>query len=174
MPTPLSPDAVPVILAVAPMPRWPAVDPLADAVNPLLGLALFALAVRALQAGRRREGFGLPLTLLILLGVAYGLAYFDRTLGLFALFGLDFSTHGAVHLAAWAALLVWHPRRWPWAFAVTLGYHWLMAAQGYHTAYDLLATAAVVGLPLTVLGTALRPAARRRADSAPPGHNGGS
>ena len=141
---------------------WPALDPWADAVNPALGLLLFGLALRALQAGHRREGVGLPLTLVVLLGVAYGLAYFDRTLGVFALFGLDFSTHGAVHLAAWAALLVWHPRRWPWALAVTMAYHALMAAQGDHTTYDLLATAAVVGLPLTVLGTALRPVARRR------------
>lgn len=155
-------------------PTWPALDPWADAVNPLLGAVLFLQAVAAFRAARRREAFGLPITVVVVLGVAYGLAYFDRTLGVFALFGLDFSTHGAVHLAAWAALLVWHPGRWPWALAVTLAYHTLMAAQGYHTAYDLLATAAVVGLPLTVLATALRPAARRRADSALPGHNGGS
>jgi hypothetical protein len=38
-----------------------------------------------------------------------------------------------------------------------------MAAQGYHSTYDLLATAAVVGLPLTLLTTTLRPAARPRA-----------
>lgn len=171
----MSLDTPVVILAAAPPPvRWPAVDPWADAVNPALGIVLFGLALAAWRAGRRREALGLPIVLVVMLGVAYGLAYFDRTLGVFALFGLDFSTHGAVHLAAWATLLVWHPRRWPWALAVTLAYHALMAAQGYHTVYDLLATAAVVGLPLTVLGTALRPAARRRADSAPPGHNGGS
>ncbi|WP_397608784.1 hypothetical protein [Silanimonas sp.] len=171
----MSLDTLPATLAAAPPPlRWPAIDPFADAVNPALGVLLFGLAVVAWRAGRTREAVGLPITLLVLLGVAYGLAYFDRVLGVFALFGLDFSTHGAVHLAAWAALLVWHPARWPWALAVTLAYHALMALQGYHTAFDLLATAAVVGLPLTVLGTALRPAARRRADSAPPGHNAGS
>jgi hypothetical protein len=87
----------------------------------------------------------------------------------FPLFGLDFSTHGAVHLAAWATLLMWHPARWPWALAVTLAYHALMAAQGYHTTDDLLATAAVVGLPLTLLTTTLRPAARPRAAV---GHSG--
>jgi hypothetical protein len=155
-------------------PTWPWLDPVADAVNPLLGLVLFGLAVQAWRGGQRRAALGLPITLVLCLAQAYGLAYLDRALGVFALFGLDFSTHGAVHLAAWAALLVWHPRGWPWALAVTLAYHALMAAQGYHTAFDLLGTAAVVGLPLSLLGTALRPAARRRADSAPPGHNGGS
>jgi hypothetical protein len=152
-------------------PRWPALDPFADAVNPLLGAVLFLHAFAAFRAGRRREAFGLPTTLVVMLAIAYGLAYVDRVLGVFALFGLDFSTHGAVHLAAWTALLVWRPARWPWALGVTLGYHALMAAQGDHTAFDLLATAAVVALPLTVLATGLRPLARRRADSAPPGHN---
>ena len=155
-------------------PTWPALDPVADAVNPLLGAMLFVHAVAAFRAARRREAYGLPITLVLCLALAYGLSYLDRTLGLFALFGLDFSTHGAVHLAAWATLLVWHPARWPWALAVTLAYHALMAVQGYHTTYDLLATAAVVGLPLTLLGTSVRPAARRRADSAPSGHNAGS
>jgi hypothetical protein len=161
-------------LAVAPVPRWPAVDPYADAVNPMLGVLLLGLAVAAWRAGRRREAVGLPLTVVVMLGVAYGLAYFDRALGLFALFGLDFSTHGAVHLAAWAALLVWQPRRWPWAVGLALGYHALMAAQTYHSVHDLLATTAVVALPLTLLATSLRPVARRRTGSAPPGHNAAS
>lgn len=161
------------MLMAAPSIRWPAVDPWADAVNPALGVVLFATVVLAFRGGRLREGFGLPITLVLCLALAYGLAYLDRGMGVFALFGLDFSTHGAVHLAAWATLLTWHPRRWPWALAVTLGYHGLMAAQGYHTVHDLLATAAVAGLPLTVLCTALRPVARRRAGSAPPGHNAG-
>lgn len=151
-----------MIAVIPPSPRWPSIDPVADAVNPALGVLLLGVVIAAWRAGRRREAFGLPITLVLCLSVAYGLAYLDRALGVFPLFGLDFSTHGAVHLAAWAALLVWHPRRWPWAFAVTLAYHALMAVQGYHTTYDLLATAAVVGLPLTVLGTALRPVARRR------------
>ena len=154
-------------------PTWPALDPLADAVNPLLGAVLFAHAVAAFRAGRRREAIGLPLTLVVMLAIAYSLAYVDRVLGVFALFGLDFSTHGAVHLAAWTALLVWRPARWPWALGVTLGYHALMAAQGYHSAFDVLATAAVVGMPLTILATGLRPLARRRADSGPPRQNGG-
>lgn len=165
-------DVFPLILAAAPVPRWPAIDPWADAVNPALGVLLFGMAVTAWRATRRREAVGLPLVLLVCLALAYGFAYFDRALGLFGLFGLDFSTHGAVHLAAWAALLVWHPRRWPWALAVALAYHVLMAAQGYHSVHDLLATAAVVGLPLTLLATSLRPVARRRTGSAPPGHNG--
>ena len=160
----MSLDTLPTTLAVAPPPlRWPAIDPFADAVNPALGVLLFGLVVAAWRAGRRREAFGLPITLVLCLSVAYGLAYLDRALGVFPLFGLDFSTHGAVHLAAWATLLMWHPARWPWALAVTLAYHALMAAQGYHTTYDLLATAAVVGLPLTLLATTLRPAARPRA-----------
>ena len=154
-----------------PSPTWPWLDPFADAVNPALGAALFALAVLAFRAGRRREGVGLALTLLVMLAVAYGLAYFDRVLGVFALFGLDFSTHGAVHLAAWAALLVWQPRRWAWAIGIALAYFALMGAQGYHTSFDLLATFAVVGLPLTVLATAIRPLARRRADSAASAQN---
>jgi hypothetical protein len=156
---------------VTPAPTWPALDPVADAVNPALGVLLFGLAVVAWRARRTREAVGLPITLVVMLAVAYGLGYFDRVLGVFELFGLDFSTHGAVHLAAWATLLVWHPARWPWALGVTFAYHALMLAQGYHSAFDLLATAAVVGLPLTLLGTALRPAARRRADSAATGHN---
>ena len=159
---------------MSPVPRWPFVDPWADAVNPALGALLLVMTVLAFRAGRRREGIGLPITLALCLATAYGLAYLDRALGVFALFGLDFSTHGAVHLAAWAALLVWHPARWPWALAVTLAYHGVMVAQGYHTSFDLLATAAVAGLPLTLLATALRPAARRRAGSAPPGHNAAS
>jgi hypothetical protein len=163
-----------ILAAAPPSPRWPSIDPVAFAVNPALGVLLLGVVIAAWRAGRRREAFGLPITLVLCLSVAYGLAYLDRALGVFPLFGLDFSTHGAVHLAAWAALLVWHPRRWPWAFAMTLAYHALMAAQGDHTTYDLLATAAVVGLPLTLLGTSVRPAALRRADSAPSGHNAGS
>lgn len=159
---------------MTPAPTWPWLDPFADAVNPQLGLLIFALGAIALRAGQRREGVGLAVTLLVMLAIVYGLAYFDRVFGAFALFGLDFSTHGAVHLAAWATLLVWQPRRWSWALGVTLAYFTLMAAQGYHTVFDLLATAAVVGLPLTLLATALRPAARRRAGSAPPGHNAAS
>ena len=171
----MSLDTPIAILAAAPPPvRWPAVDPFADAVNPALGVLLLGVVITAWRAGRRREAFGLPITLVLCLSVAYGLAYLDRALGVFPLFGLDLSTHGAVHLAAWATLLVWHPARWPWALVVTLAYHALMAVQGYHTTYDLLATAAVVGLPLTLLGTSVRPAARRRADSAPSGHNAGS
>ena len=163
-----------ILAAAPPSVRWPAVDPFADAVNPALGVLLLGVVIAAWRAGRRREAIGLPITLVLFLSVAYGLAYLDRALGVFPLFGLDFSTHGAVHLAAWTTLLVWHPARWPCALAVTLAYHALMAAQGYHTTYDLLATAAVVALPLALLGTAVRPAARRRADSAPSGHNAGS
>lgn len=92
----MRPDLLTVTLAAAPVPRWPAVDPLADAVNPALGLLLFWLALAAWRAGRRREAVGLPLTLVAMLCVAYALAYFDRALGIFGLFGLDFSTHGAV------------------------------------------------------------------------------
>mgnify|MGYP001810653637 CR=1 FL=1 len=167
-------DTVQATLAVAPALRWPALEPFAEAINPLLGVVLFGLALRAWRAGRRREAIGLPITLVLCLAVAYGLAYLDRALGLFALFGLDFSAHGAVHLAAWAALLVWHPARWPWALAVTLAYHGVMVAQGRYSSFDLLATAAVAGLPLTLLATATRPVARRRAGSALPGHTRGS
>lgn len=155
---------------MSPAPRWPALDPVADAVNPLLGLLLFGLVAIALRAGRRREALGLPITLVVMLAVAYGLAYFDRAFGVFALFGLGFSTHAAVHLAAWATLLLWRPRLWPWALGVSLAYFALMVAQRYHTTFDLLATAAVVGLPLTVLATALRPIARPR----PAAHGRGS
>ncbi len=162
------------VLAAAVVPRFPALDPWADAVNPALGALLLATTALAFRAGRRREGMGLPITLIMCLAVAYGFAYLDRVLGVFALFGIDFSTHGAVHLAAWAALLAWHSTRWPWALAVTLAYHALMVVQGYHTMFDLLATAAVVGLPLALLATALRPAARRRTGSASSGHNAGS
>jgi hypothetical protein len=148
-------------------PTWPALDPFADAVNPLLGVVIFALVLLALRRRRWREGWGLAITLLVALALAYSLAYLDRVSGAFGLFGLDFSTHGAVHLAAWAAMLAARPVLWPAALAVGLGYHVLMALQGYHTSVDLLGTVAVVGLPLAVLATVARPIIRRRADSAP-------
>ncbi|MGL6289994.1 MAG: hypothetical protein ACRC2H_04835 [Silanimonas sp.] len=153
---------------------WPALDAVADAVNPALGLLLLGVTVAAARRGERRVTIGLPLTLMVMLSVAYGLAYLDRVLGVFALFGLEFSTRGAVHLAAWTALLIWRPVFWPWALGTTLAYHVYMAAQAHHSAFDLLATAAVVALPLTLLATGLRPLARRRADSAPSGHNAAS
>ena len=87
------------------LPRWPALDPFADAVNPALGLALLVFWLAALGGRRWREALGLPFTLLATLAVAYGLTFFDRAIGAFAFLGLDFSTHGAVHLAAWATLL---------------------------------------------------------------------
>lgn len=158
-------------MSTAAPPTWPWLDPFADAVNPAFGLVLLAITVHAARQRRWREAVGLPLTLVVMLGVAYGIAYFDRVFGAFALFGLDFSTHGAVHLAAGATLLVWQPRRWPWVLGVALGYHALMAAQGYHTAFDLLATAAAVTLPISLLATGLRPVTRSRADSAASGHN---
>ena len=155
-------------------PTWPWLDPIADAVNPAIGLLILVLAVRAAADRRWREALGLPITLVILLGVTYSLAYVERVFGLFALFGLDFSTHGAVHLAAWTAILVWQPRRWAWALATAIGYHALMLAQDYHTALDLLGTAALTALPLSVLATGLRPLARRRADSGPTAQNTGA
>ena len=171
----MRPDALVLAptLAAASDPRWPALDPLADLVNPALGLVLLVLVARAARGGRTREALGLPITLAIMLALAYGIAYIDRALGLAALFGLDFSTHSAVHLAAWTTLLIWHPRAWPLAALVAMAYHAFMVAQTYHSLADLLVTVATVGLLFTVLGTMLRPATRPRADSGAARQNGG-
>ncbi|MFN8900786.1 MAG: hypothetical protein ACK5VV_01785 [Lysobacteraceae bacterium] len=143
-------------LAAATDLRWPALDPCADLVNPALGLGLLVLLVLAIRAGRTREAIGLPLTLLIMLVLAYGTAHVDRVLGLADRFDLNFSTHGAVHLAAWATVLAWHPRAWPLAAGIALAYHAFMVAQGYHSAADLAVTVATAGLLVAATAVAIR------------------
>jgi hypothetical protein len=121
----------------------------ADSVNPTLGVLAVTLPFTRWREQWRRSASHIAITL-----VTIALLYAVRAaLGLEAVWahwGMDFSTHGAVCIVLSVALgsVSWQ-RSWIWA-AVFVGYDCLMVYQAYHTWADL-GTTTVVMFPFAVL-----------------------
>jgi len=121
----------------------------ADSVNPSLGILALALPFVRWQGRWQPSTMHIAITLLTVV-----LSYlFRAVLGLEAVWahwGLDFSTHGAICIVLGVALasLDWRTS-WIWG-AVFLGYGILMVYQSYHTWADI-GTTAVVIFPFAVL-----------------------
>jgi hypothetical protein len=115
----------------------------ADSVNPSLGMLALALPFAKWQGRWRPATMHIAVTLLT---VAFTYA-FRAVLGLetvWAGWGLDFSTHGAICIVLGVALasLDWR-KSWIWG-AVLLAYGILMVYQSYHTWADIGTTAVVI------------------------------
>lgn len=123
-------------------------DTIADSYVPILAaLSLVTLAISfitdqprlfAIQAANFCSG----------LLVAYGLMFLESYSGLWASFGLDYSTHLAVSLVFVIFLSIAVNK-----YALVLGasliaYTLLMLYQGYHSVADIVTTALVVGVLL--------------------------
>lgn len=128
------------------MPSFETLDRIADAHNPLLGLAWVALVAAAAFSRQGRVALGRALFGLGTLVVAYGLEYVDIATGLWPRFGLDYSTHTAVAVAMVATLWAcWRPAGIA-ALATFALYVPLMVYQGYHPPGDIASTALAVAL----------------------------
>lgn len=128
------------------MPSYATLDAIADAYTPLLALACLVLLLRPLRALQWRV---LCLRLASLAAgafVAYGLMFLDNRLAIWPTVRLDYSTHTAVALV----LAIFLARRWPASrllcWMSLCAYGLLMLYQRYHTAADILSTAAVVAV----------------------------
>jgi len=125
-------------------------DLLADAINPLLVLALIVAPLLVC----RRAGEPLPwsfwLRSALAIALVYLVAHFDRRWHIWASWGSDYSTHSALALAA-ALSLACFRRHWlNFLLPLLLLYGALMLVLGYHTVTDMLTTALLV-VPLTLL-----------------------
>ena len=130
---------------------YQALDRVADAYNPLLGVAWLIVSVYPLFDRRWRvAGIRIGLGLAALL-IAYGLMWLDSALSLWASLGLDYSTHTAVSLAlAMSTVIIFPASRLPVAVSL-LGYFGLMLYQRYHTPLDIISTSLVLCGPLVLL-----------------------
>lgn len=121
----------------------------ADSVNPTLGVLALLLPF-----ARWRNQWRPPSKHIAITVVTVALMYLVRAvLGLetmWAHWGLDFSTHGAmcIMLSVALASLDWRTS-WIWG-AVFVGYDFLMVYQAYHTWPDIGTTTAVI-LPFTLI-----------------------
>ena len=120
----------------------------ADAVNPSLGILAIVLPFAKSREAWRQAAAHLGVTLVIV-----ALTYLFRAglqlEALWASWGMDFSTHGAICIVLVVALssLAWK-RFWVWG-VIFVSYDALMVYQSYHTWADIGTTSAVV-LPFTL------------------------
>ena len=131
-------------------------DRIADAVIPALALAWLGLLGWQLAQRRWRWAASHVVLLVLVLATAYGWMGVDNRLGIWAAFGLDYSTHTAVSAALSLAIVVMLPRmRWLMVGVFTL-YCVLMLYQRYHSVLDMASTLAVVAPFLWLALTAQR------------------
>ena len=134
---------------------WDTLDAIADSVNPILGIIALVWPWLHWRGSWRRAALSVATTL-VSVGLAYVLATLDARYGWWPSVGLDFSTHTAVAIALVVSLCAIKPSIWfAWA-AVLCGYVALMLYQGYHTAADILTTAAVIAPPLCLYHYSLK------------------
>lgn len=130
------------------MPTYETLDTIADSYTPLLAIISLTLIVVAPFKGQWRLAGLRLLTLSILLGIAYGLMFFDAQFSICSTVGLDYSTHTAVALVLAAFLAANESRLTILWFSSLIVYVLLMLYQGYHTVSDIAVTVAVIVFPV--------------------------
>ncbi len=119
-------------------------DFLADSYIPLLILLSIACLIRIKQQGRKKD---IRNALIILLGGSaqtYLIMAFDKALGLWPAFHLDYSTHTSLALVFVVFLAFLNRKFLLFSTVSMVVYVALMLYQEYHTIEDVLMTAAVV------------------------------
>jgi len=131
-------------------PHWTrTLDILADAINPALILAVIVapLIVRRrdnISPSRESLPWNFWARAAFSIALVYGFAQLDRQLHIWPNFGLDYSTHSAIALAA-AISLAFYNRRWlVYLIPLLLFYGALMWALKFHTVADMLTTAILI------------------------------
>jgi hypothetical protein len=123
-----------------PNPYFHILQPIADAVNPLLLLIALGLAIFSTF---KKDKIALP-RLIAITVIVYGLMFLDTKLKLWEMFSGDYSTHTAIGLTVFIYFqtrLVLLKRG---VCTVFLFYCALMVYQKYHTAVDLISTALII------------------------------
>jgi hypothetical protein len=122
---------------------------IADGVNPFLGLLALMLPYAKWRGRRGLAARHIAITLMMV-ALTYSVRAALGLEALWAQWGMDFSTHGAICIVLSVALasLSW-PRAWIWGLAF-MSYDCLMVYQGYHTWADI-GTTTVVMLPFAKL-----------------------
>lgn len=121
----------------------------ADSVNPILGILAIVLPFAKSRGAWRQAAAHLGVTLVIV-----ALTYLFRAVlqleALWASWGMDFTTHGAICIVLVVALssLSWK-RFWVWG-VVFVAYDELMVYENFHTWADIGTTSAVL-LPFTLV-----------------------
>lgn len=120
----------------------------ADSVNPSLGVLVLALPFAKWRGQWRPASVHIAVTL-VTVTLTYLLRAVFNLEAVWASWGLDFSTHGAICIVLVVALssLEWK-RIWVWG-AVFVSYDALMVYQSYHTWADIGTTSAVM-FPFTI------------------------
>jgi hypothetical protein len=146
------------------MPDYETLDAIADAYIPSLGLIWLAVSLAAFAARSWRLGGWRLLLGLSGLAVGYAVMFLDEALGIWPRLGLDYSTHTALAIAFVAVNGRLLPRLWALWGASLAAYMGLMLYQEYHSALDVLTTAAVVAPAVFVLH---RPIAAKMSSRSP-------
>lgn len=151
------------------IPSYETLDLIADAYNPTLLLCAIACGLyTTIRTGGSRKllnGLGQASDLIILLVLVYGMLILDNAIGIWAQWGLDYSTHTAFAAAMCFALWQCSERaakpalRWVWPLSLVV-YLGLMHYQQYHTWGDMLVTLMYIGAAIMIIrnlpGTVLR------------------
>ena len=128
-------------------------DSIADWYIPVLAIIAFlaSVLVPSGSLARVKIAFIRLACLSVLLGTAYGLMFLDNAYAIWPGLGLDYSTHTAVSLVLTLFLLLLIPTfllLWTSSLAVYCG---LMIYQEYHSVADILSTAFVLFIIMTVV-----------------------
>jgi hypothetical protein len=121
----------------------------ADSVNPTLGILALAFPFAKWRGQWSPASRHIAITLVIV-ALTYSLRAALGLEAVWAHWGMDFTTHGAICIVLSVSLasLSWQ-RSWIWG-AIFVGYDILMVYQAYHTWADIGTTTALM-LPLALL-----------------------
>jgi len=128
-------------------------DNIADSYIPVLAIIAFfaSLLVSCAAQSRFKIVIWRLICLSLLLGIAYGLMFIDNAYAIWPYLGLDHSTHTAVSLVLVLFLVLLIPTwslLWSCSFVV---YCALMLYQQYHSISDILTTALVLCITITIV-----------------------
>lgn len=126
-------------------------DAIADGYTPLL--AIISLILIGSTALRLQWRFMAQQVLAFsaLLGIVYGFMFVDRRLGLWSVFGLDYSTHTALALGLVVFICSSASNTRVFYMVSFIGYVFLMLYQHYHTLSDIVTTGIAVGVPMALV-----------------------